>query len=109
MRRAGRTERQRRKTLICRRGYDSGPLRMRLKRRRTELIAPYRSNVRNRRFVAKLKLRRYRSRWIIEHINAWQQNFRRIQVNYDRILNAFQGFFYRACFFITFRYLCNWL
>jgi len=71
--------------VIADRGYDSDPLRQRMMERGTELIAPYRSNVRNRRFEDKRKLRRYRRRWKIERTNAWLQNFRRIQVRYDRI------------------------
>jgi hypothetical protein len=49
--------------VIADRGYDSDALRLRLKQRGTELIAPYRSNVRNRRFEDKRKLRHYRKRW----------------------------------------------
>jgi transposase len=56
--------------VIADRGYDSDPLRLRMKQRGTELIAPYRSNVRNRRFEDKRKLRRYRKRWKIERTNA---------------------------------------
>jgi transposase len=93
--------------VIADRGYDSDPLRRRMMERGTELIAPYRSNVRNRRFEDKRKLRRYRRRWKIERTNAWLQNFRRIQVRYDRILSIFQGFFHFACLFITLRHLCN--
>ena len=52
------------------RGYDSGPVRQRLKKRGTELIAPYRSNNRHRRFEDRRKLRRYRERWKIERTNA---------------------------------------
>jgi transposase len=95
--------------VIADRGYDSNPLRRRLKRQGTELIVPYRNNVRNRRFEDKRKLRRYRKRWKIERTNAWLQNFRRIQVRYDRILTIFQGFFHYACLFITLRHLCNQL
>jgi transposase len=93
--------------VIADRGYDSDPLRRRMMERGTELIAPYRSNVRNRRFEDKRKLRRYRRRWKIERTNAWLQNFRRIQVRYDRILSIFQGFFHFACLLITLRHLCN--
>jgi len=93
--------------VIADRGYDSDPLRQRMMERGTELIAPYRSNVRNRRFEDKRKLRRYRRRWKIERTNAWLQNFRRIQVRYDRILSIFQGFFHFACLLITLRHLCN--
>ena len=58
-------------------------------------------------FEDKRKLRRYRRRWKIERTNAWLQNFRRIQVRYDRILSVFQGFFHCACLIITLRHLCN--
>ena len=87
--------------VIADRGYDSNPLRTRFKRQGTELIVPYRNNVRNRRFEDKRKLRRYRKRWKIERTNAWLQNFRRIQVRYDRILAVFQGFFHYACLLIA--------
>jgi transposase len=99
--------RSRLRCVIADRGYDSDPLRERLKRRGTELIAPYRSNNRHRRFEDKRKLRRYRKRWKIERTNAWLQNFRRIQVHYDRLLTVFQGFFHFACLLITLRHLCN--
>jgi transposase len=93
--------------VIADRGYDSDPLRTRLKQQGTDLIVPYRNNSRNRRFEDKRKLRRYRKRWKIERTNAWLQNFRRIQVRYDRILTVFQGFFHFACLLITLRHLCN--
>lgn len=81
------------KRIIADRGYDSDTLRMRFHKRGTDLIVPYRKNIRNRRFEDKRKLRRFRKRWKIERTNAWLQNFRRIQVRYDRILTVFQSFF----------------
>lgn len=93
--------------VIADRGYDSDALRKRFKQRGTDLIVPYRKNIRNRRFEDKRKLRRYRKRWKIERTNAWLQNFRRIQVRYDRVLAVFQGFFHFACLLITLRHLCN--
>ena len=95
------------KRVIADRGYDSDALRKRFHQRGTELIVPYRKNIRNRRFEDKRKLRRYRKRWKIERTNAWLQNFRRIQVRYDRILTVFQGFFHCACLIIALRHLCN--
>jgi transposase len=92
--------------VIADRGYDSDRLRGRLKRQGTEVSVPYRNNVRNRRFEDKRKLRRYRKCWKIERTNAWRQNFRRIQVRYDRILTVFQGLFHFACLLITLRHLC---
>ncbi len=95
------------KRVIADRGYDSDALRKRFHQRGTELIVPYRKNIRNRRFEDKRKLRRYRKRWKIERTNAWLQNFRRIQVRYDRIITVFQGFFHCACLIIALRHLCN--
>jgi transposase len=95
------------KRIIADRGYDSDALRNRFKDRGTELIVPYRKYIRNRRFEDKRKLRRYRKRWKIERTNAWLQNFRRIQVRYDRIITVFQGLFHCACLIIALRHLCN--
>ncbi|HVC48512.1 MAG TPA: IS5 family transposase [Terracidiphilus sp.] len=99
--------RSRLRRVIADRGYDSDPLRERLKQRGTDLIVPYRSNNRQRRYEDGRKLRRYKRRWKIERTNAWLQNFRRIQVRYDRILTLFQGFFHFSCLLITLRHLCN--
>jgi transposase len=95
------------KRIIADRGYDCDALRRRFKRRGTELIVPYRKYIRNRRFEDKRKLRRYRKRWKIARTNAWLQNFRRIQVRYDRILTVFQGLFHCACLIIALRHFCN--
>ena len=95
--------RSRLRRVIADRGYDSDPLRSRLKRRGTELIAPYRSNNRHRRFEDKRKLRRYRKRWKIERTNAWLGNFRRLVVRYDRSLTIYGAFFHIACFMIVLR------
>jgi transposase len=99
--------RSRLRRVIADRGYDSDQLREQLKRRGTELIVPYRSNNKQRRYEDGRKLRRYKRRWKIERTNAWLQNFRRIQVRYDRILTVFQGFFHFTCLLITLRHLCN--
>jgi transposase len=56
--------------VIADRGYDSDALRARFKKHGTDLIVPYRKNVRNRRFEDKRKLRRYRKRWKIERTNT---------------------------------------
>jgi transposase len=101
--------RKRLRRVIADKGYDSDPLRQRLRQRGTELIAPYLSTRKARRFEDKRKLRRYRRRWKVERTNAWLQNFRRIQVRYDRILTVYQGFFHCACLIITLRHLCNQL
>jgi transposase len=101
--------RSRLRRVIADRGYDSDPLRERLKQRGTDLIVPYRNNNKQRRYEDGRKLRRYKRRWKIERTNAWLQNFRRIQIRYDRILAVFQGFFHFTCLLITLRHLCNQL
>jgi transposase len=95
--------RMRPQRIIADRGYDSDPLRRRLRRRGIELIAPYRWNKRNKPYEDGRKLRR-RRRWKIERTFAWLQNFRRLQVRQDRILSVFQGFCHVACLLITLRY-----
>ena len=62
--------RQKPERVIADRGYDSDPLRQRLRRRRIELIVPYRENNQHRRYEDGRKLRRYKRRWIVERTNA---------------------------------------
>lgn len=73
------------------------------------VIVRYRKYIRNRRFEYKRRLHRFRKRWKIERTNAWLQNFRRIQMRYDRIITVFQGFFHFAWLIIALKYLCNYL
>ena len=90
--------------IIADKGYDSDPLRYRLKHRGIELIAPYRWYKRNKPLHDGRKLRRYRRRWKVERTNAWLGNYRRLVVRYDRLLSIYQGFFHLACLMITVRY-----
>jgi transposase len=91
--------------VVADRGYDSDPMRRRLKRRGIELIVPYRRNSVLRRYQDGRKLRRYRRRWKIERTIAWLQNFRRVLVRHDRIFAVYCGFVHLACLMITLRYL----
>ena len=95
--------RQKPKRVIADRGYDSDPLRKRWKRRGIELISPYRSNNKERRYHDGRKLRRYKRRWIIERTNAWLGQFRRLLVRHDHLLSIYRAFFYLACMWITLR------
>ena len=90
--------------IIADKGYDSDPLRRRLKQRGIELIAPYRWYKKAKPFEDRRKLRRYRRRWKIERTNAWLGNYRRLAVRYDRLLSVYQGFFHVACLMITVRH-----
>ena len=101
-RRQGRP-RQKPERVIADRAYDSDPLRRRLQKRGIELIAPYRSNNKQRRYEDKRKLRRYKRRWIVERTNAWLGQFRRLLVRHEHLLSTYYAFFYLACFWITLR------
>ena len=102
-RRKGRP-RQKPERVIADRGYDSDPLRQRLKKRGIELIAPYRKNNQGRRYEDGRKLRRYKRRWIVERTNAWFGQFRRLLVRHEHLLSTYRAFFYLACFWITLRH-----
>jgi transposase len=95
--------RQKPKRIIADHGYDSDPLRERLKKRGIELIAQYRNNNKRRRYEDGRKLRRYKRRWIVELINAWLGQFRRLLVCHEHLLSIYYAFFYLACFWITLR------
>ena len=96
--------RQKPKRIIADRGYDSDPLRERLKKRGIELIAPYRKSNKRKRYEDGRKLRRYARRWIVERTNAWLGQFRRLLVRHEHLLATYRAFFYIACFWITLRH-----
>ena len=75
-------------------GYDSDPLRERLKKRGIDLIVPYRENNKQRRYEDGRKLRRYLRRWIVERTNAWLGQFRRLLVRHEHLLSTYYAFFY---------------
>jgi transposase len=91
--------------VIADRGYDSNPLRLRLKKRGILFIAPYRSNRTRNLLNDGRTLRRYRKRWKVERTFAWFGNFRRLVVRYDRHLSIYRAFFHLACALITMRFL----
>jgi len=95
--------RQKPERVIADKGYDSDRLRERLRKRGIDLIAPYRSNNRERRYEDRRKLRRYKRRWIVERTNAWLGQFHRLLVRHDYLLSTYYAFFYLACFWITLR------
>jgi len=104
--RKGRGRRKNRiKRLIADKGYDSIPLRKRLKSQNIDLICPHRKNRVKVKLQDGRKLRRYRRRWKIERTFTWLGNFRRLMVRYDRLISIYQGFFHLACIIITLRQL----
>jgi transposase len=89
--------------LIADRGYDSDPLRRRLKQRGVTAIIPYRWwNVR-RRYDDGRQMRRYRRRWVIERTFAWLHSFRRLLVRHERITSMYCSLLYFAAALIALR------
>jgi transposase len=89
--------------LIGDKAYDSDALDAQLRTEHgIELIAPNKSN----RLVKTQDgrpLRRYRRRWKVERLFAWLQQFRRILVRHDRILENYLGFLHVGCIVILLR------
>ena len=56
--------------LIADKGYDSGPLRKRLKHLKIDLIVPHKRNRKKPKTQNGRKLRRYRKRWKVERTFA---------------------------------------
>jgi len=90
--------------LIGDNAYDSDGLDQELAEHGVEMIAPHRSNRKNRTQDGR-PLRRYRRRWKIERLFAWLQNFRRLTVRWEHRLDNFIGMLYLACALILMRYL----
>lgn len=93
------------KRLIADKGYDSDPLRKRLKHRGIDLICPYRSNNKGQKYYDGRKLRRYKRRWKVEWAFSWLGNNRRLVVRWDRDITVYNAFFHIACMVITLRRL----
>jgi len=95
--------RQKPERVITDGGYDSDPLRFRLRRRGIELICPHKKNRVRPATQDRRKLRRYKRRWIVERTIGWLGNFRRLVVRYDRSLTIYRAFFHIARFMIVLR------
>ena len=91
--------------LIADKGYDSDPLRERLAKRGIDLICPYRSNNKKRKYHDGRKMRRYKRRYKVERTFSWLANSRRLVVRWDRDIMIYQAFFHVACLIITLRRL----
>ena len=90
--------------LIGDNAYDSDKLDRALAPLGVELIAPHRSNRKNRTQDGR-PLRRYRRRWKTERLFAWLQNFRRLVVRYEHRAENFLGMVHLGCILILLRSL----
>lgn len=84
--------------------YDSDKLDAELRHYGIEVIAPHRSNRKNRTQDGR-RLRRYRRRWKIERLFAWLQNNRRLVVRYERHAENFLGMLHLGSCLILLRHL----
>ena len=89
--------------LIADKAYDSDPLDESLLEQGIEMIAPHRKNRKKKKTQDGRKLRRYRSRWKIERLFAWLQNFRRLVVRYEYKDQNFLGMAQLGCIVILLR------
>jgi transposase len=96
------------RNLIGDSAYDSDKLDTELSRYGIELIAPHRSNRKNRTQDLR-RLRRYRRRWKIERLFAWLQNFRRLVVRYERYVENFLGMLHLGCCFDPNEVFMRWV
>ena len=76
--------------------YDSDKLDAELRQYGIELVAPHRSNRKNKTQDGG-RLRRYCRRWKIERLFAWLQNSRRLVVRYERYADNFLGMLHLGC------------
>lgn len=83
--------------------YDSDPLDQKLAEQGVELIALHRSN-RKKKTQDEQELLVYRRRGKVERLFAWLQNFRRILVHFERIVENYLGFVQLGCLIILLRH-----
>jgi len=87
--------------LIADIGYDSDPLRKRLKALKFDLIVSHRNNRKKPKMQDGRKLRCYRKRWKIERTFARFGNYRRLPVRYERRIDMYRAFFHLASLVIV--------
>ena len=97
--------RKRPERLIADKGYDSDPLRSKLRARGIELICPYRSNNKQQKYYDGRKMRRYKRRYKVERTFSWFGNNRRLVVRWDRDITVYNAFFHIACMIVALKRL----
>jgi IS5 family transposase len=87
--------------VVADRGYDSDPLRDRLRADGYRLLAPHRRNRTRPDRNDGRRMRRYRRRYLVERTNAWLHCYRRVIVRYEWWSYLYHGFVHLACAFIA--------
>ena len=99
--------RKRMPRLIADKGYDSDPLRKRLKQRGIDLICPHRRNRTKPKLQDARKLRRYRRRYKIERTFAWLGKYRRLSKDYEASPLTSEALIYAAMIHLMARRLAR--
>jgi len=89
--------------LTADKGYDSRRFRRYLRRRGIGHTIPpiVRTGRFRQRRLPRYDTVRYAQRWIIERTNAWLQNYRRVLVRHERLLDTYRAFVLLACTMIA--------
>jgi transposase len=87
--------------VVADRGYDSDPLRDRLRDRGIKLVSPHRKNRTKPSRNDGRCLRRYKRRYVIERTNAWLHGFRRLANRWEFYSFIYHGFVRLACTIIA--------
>ena len=78
--------------------YDSDALDAELDAQGIELIAPHRSNRKEKHKTQDGRsLRRYKRRWTVERTIGWIQHYRRLCIRWEKSTVMFQGFLHLGC------------
>jgi transposase len=83
--------RTRPRELVADKGYDSRPLRSRLRRRGIKPCVPERRGKKPRP-GRKINLAGYAHRWNVERTYAWLSNYRRLVVRYEWLVHIYLAF-----------------
>lgn len=87
--------------LVADRGYDSDPLRDKLRERGIDLLSPHRKNRTKPSRNDGRKMRRYARRYVVERTNAWLHSYRRLAHRWEYYSFMYFGFVRLACIVIA--------
>jgi transposase len=87
--------------LVADRGYDSDPLRDRLRDRGIDLLSPHRKNRTKPARNDGRTMRRYARRYVIERTDAWPHSYRRLANRWEYYSFIYHGLVRLACIVIA--------
>jgi IS5 family transposase len=105
----GRKPRKRIRVLAMDKAFDSAPLRRRLRAKGIRASVPERQYKNRRRRGPKPKLHpASKTRYQVERLHAWMDNYRALVVRYERKAHNFRGLMVFAALLICIRVLLQW-